>query len=153
MVAQWLGMWELNVGDVVTQWIECQIAVLKFRGSIPAWVKSGIPNLGNHLLGREPGVPWTCDRCRSAVQTSAEEEENYPEGTSITAMKAGGGIRCISAEIVSANEGECGWMYEKLMMLMSMEGRSWQSPTPKQQLPRTDIMWKPPTHKNDWRRM
>ena len=49
VVAQW--------GDVVAQWIECQTAVLQFPGSIPVWVKSGIPNLGDHLLGREPGVP------------------------------------------------------------------------------------------------
>ena len=44
-------------GDVVAQWIECQTALLQFRGSIPAWVNSGIPNHGDHLLGREPGMP------------------------------------------------------------------------------------------------
>ena len=55
-------------------------------------------------------------------------------------MKAGGGIRCISAEMVSANVGACGWMYEEMMLLVSMKGRSCQSPTPKQQLPRTETM-------------
>ena len=47
-------------GDVVAQtgmWIECQTAVLQFPGSIPVWVESGIPNFGDHLLGREPGCP------------------------------------------------------------------------------------------------
>ena len=109
---------------MVAQWIECQIAVLQFRGSIPARVNFGIPNLGDHLLGREPGVPGTCDRCRSNVQTSSEEEEDCPGGIEITAVKAGGGIRCNSAEMVSANVGECGRMYKEMMTLMSMEGRS-----------------------------
>ena len=77
------------------------------------------------------------------MQTSAEEEEDCPGGAEITAVKAGGGIRCISADMVSANVGECGWMYEEMMTLMSMEGRS---PTPKQQLPRTKTMGKPSTH-------
>ena len=68
-------------------------------------------------------MPGTCDRCRSAVQTSAEEEEDCPGGTEITAVKAGEGIRCYSAEMVSANVRECGRMYEEMMILMSMEGR------------------------------
>ena len=51
-----------------------------------------------------------------------------------------------SSEIISVNVGECGRMYEEMMTLMSMEGRSWQSPTPKQQLPRTETMGKPSTH-------
>ena len=76
------------------------------------------------------------------------QEEDYPGGTEITAVKAGGGIRCNSAEMVSANAGECGWMNEEMMILLSMEGRSWQSPTtPKQQLPRTETMGKKSTHK------
>ena len=81
------------------------------------------------------------------MQTSAEEEEDFPDGAEITAVKAGGIIRRNSSEMVSVNVGECGWMYEKMMTLMSMEGRSWQSPTPKQQLPRTETMGKPSTHK------
>ena len=81
------------------------------------------------------------------MQTSAEEEEDCPGSTEITAVKAGGGIRCISAEMVSANVGECGWMYQEMMTLMSMEGRSWQSPTHKQQLTRTKTMGTPSTHK------
>ena len=80
------------------------------------------------------------------MQTSAEEEEDCPGGAEITAVKAGGGIRRNSSEMVSVNVGECGWMYEEMMTLMSMEGRSWQSPTPKQQLPRTETMGKPSTH-------
>ena len=81
------------------------------------------------------------------MQTSAEEEEDCPGGAEITAVKAGGGIRRISADMVSANVGECGWMYEEMMTLMSMEDRSWQSPTLKQQLPRTETMHgKPSTH-------
>ena len=81
------------------------------------------------------------------MQTSAEEEEDCPGGAEITAVKAGGGIRHNSLEMVSVNVGECRWMYEEMMPLMSMEGRSRQSPTPKQQLPRTETMGKPSTHK------
>ena len=65
------------------------------------------------------------------MQTSAEEQEDCPE---INEVKAGGGIGCFSAEMVSANVGECGWIYEEMMMLTSMEGRRWHSPFPKQQL-------------------
>ena len=104
------------------------------------------PQLWRPSLGKRTRVPWTCDRCGSAVQTSAEEEEDCPGGAEITAVKAGGGIRRNSSEMVSVNVGECGWMYEEMMTLMSMEGRSWQSPTPKQQLPRTETMGKPSTH-------
>ena len=84
------------------------------------------------------------------MQTSAEEEEDCPGGTEITAVKAGGGIRCNSAEMVSANVGECGRMYEEMMILMSMEGIELAKPyytTPKQQLPRTETMGKSSTHK------
>ena len=97
-------------------------------------------------LGKRTRVPRTCDRCGSAVQTSAEEEEDCPHGTEITAVKAGDDIRWNSAEMVSANVGEWRWMYEEMMTLLGMEGRSWQSPTPKQQLPRTETMGKPSTH-------
>ena len=45
------------------------------------------------------------------MQTSSEEEEDCPGGTEITAVKAGGGIRCISAEMVSTNAKECGRIY------------------------------------------
>ena len=45
------------IGDVVAQLIECQTAVLQFQGLILAGVNLGIPNLGDHLLGREPGSP------------------------------------------------------------------------------------------------
>ena len=38
-------------------------------------------------------VPLKCDRCRSTVKNSAEEEEACPGGTEMTAVKAGGGIR------------------------------------------------------------
>ena len=55
------------------------------------------------------------------MQTSAEEEEDCPGGTEITAVRAEGGIRCNSAEMVSTNVGECGWMHEEMMILMSME--------------------------------
>ena len=48
---------KVKFGDVVAQWIDCQTAVLQFRGSIPAGVNFGMPNLGDHLLGREPGMP------------------------------------------------------------------------------------------------
>ena len=54
------------------------------------------------------------------MQTSAEEEEDCPGGAEITAVKAGGGIRRNSSEMVSVNVGECGWMYEEMMTLMSM---------------------------------
>ena len=64
------------------------------------------------------------------MQTSAEEEEDCLGGTEITAVQAGDGMRCYSAEMVSADVRECGRMYQKMMILMSMEGRSWQSPTP-----------------------
>ena len=80
------------------------------------------------------------------MQTLAEEEEDCPGGAEITAAKAGGDIRSYSSGMISVNVGECGWMYEEMMTLMSMEGRSWQSPTPKQQLPRTETMGKPSTH-------
>ena len=80
------------------------------------------------------------------MQTSAEEEEDCPGSAEIAAVKAGGGIRRNSSEMVSVNVGECGWMYEEMMTLMSMEGRSWQSPTPKQQLPRTKTMGTPSTN-------
>ena len=44
------------------------------------------------------------------------------------------------------NVGECRRKYEEMMTLLRMEGRSWQSPTPKQELPSTETMGKPSTH-------
>ena len=38
-------------------------------------------------------------------------------------------------------------MHVEMMTLLSMQGRSWQSPTPKQQLPRTQTMMKLCAHK------
>ena len=61
------------------------------------------------------------------MQTWAEEEEDYQGGTEITAVNAGEGI---TAKMVSANVGECGWRYEEMKTFLSMEGRSWQSSIP-----------------------
>ena len=100
-------------------------------------------------------VPLKCDRCRSTVKNSAEEEEDCPGGTEMTAVKAGGGIRFRwnTAQMVSANSGECGRIYEKdddFDEYGFMEGGRRQSPTtPKQPLPRTETMGQPSTHKND----
>ena len=58
------------------------------------------------------------------MQTLAEEEEDCPGGIEITAVKAGDGMRCYSEEMVSADVREYGRMYQKMMILMSMEGRS-----------------------------
>ena len=50
-------------------------------------------NSGDHLLRKELGIIRSCDRRISAVQTSAEEEEeDCPSGTEKTAVKARGGI-------------------------------------------------------------
>ena len=128
---------------MVAQLIECQTAVLKFRGLI----NIGIPNFGDHLLGREPRFPEPATDVEALCRSQQRRRKYCSEGTEITAVKAGGGMRCYSAEMVSVDVRECGRMHEEMMILMSMEGRSWQSPTPKQQLPRTEIMGKPSTHK------
>ena len=124
--------------DVVAQWIEWHTAVLHFRGSILVWFTSGIPNLEDHLLGREPGVPWTCDRCRSTVQTSAVEEEDFLGGTEITAVKAG---------VFQQRWSQRLWENVDGYMRRWSHWWAWKvGATPKQQLPRTETMGKLSTH-------
>ena len=96
------------MGDVVTQWTESQTAVLQFWGLIPAGVNFCIPNLGDHLLGkRTTGVPGTCDRCRSAVQTSAEEEEVLSRRHRDNCSESRRRHQVLFAEMVSANVRDC----------------------------------------------
>ena len=97
----------VELGDVVAQWIECQTAVLQFRGSIPAGVNLGIPNIGDHLLGRESGCPEAVTDVEALCRPGQRRRKYSLGGTEITAVKAGEAIRCISAEMVSANVRDC----------------------------------------------
>ena len=57
-------------------------------------------------LGKRTRVPRTCNRCGSAVQTSAEEEEDCPGGTEITAVKAV--VRCHPVKFIRDGLSKCG---------------------------------------------
>ena len=123
---------------------DCSPAVL---GYDPSQGQSRHSQLWRSSLGKRTRVPWTCNRCRSAVQTSAEEEEVLSRRHRDNCSESRRRHQVLFAEMVSANVRDCWRMYEEMMILMSMEGRSWQSPTLKQQLPRTETMGKPSTHK------